>query len=91
MSLKSRVVEFFVRREINAAKKEGTLVGKVWTYLDGKKVVLGAILVILGTVADQASIFLPTILPPAKAAQYIGVATAVVGGLHKIYKWYYKE
>ena len=91
MSLKSSVVEFFIRREINAAKKEGTIVGKVWTWLDGKKTVFGSVLAILGTVAEQLSVILPGLLGPAKAAQYIGVATAVVGGLHKVYKLYYKE
>jgi len=91
MSLKSRVVEFFIRREINDAKKEGTIVGKVWTWLDGKKTVFGSVLAILGTVAEQLSVILPSLLGPAKAAQYVGVATAVLGALHKAYKFYYKE
>lgn len=91
VSVKSKVVEFFVRREINNQKKEGTLVGKIWSWLDGKKLLLGSVLTILGTVAEQLSVVLPALVGPAKSAQYIGVATAVVGGLHKAYKWYYKE
>jgi len=66
------------------------MIGKIWTWLDGKKTLVGAVLVILGVVADQLSVILPALLEPSVAAKYVGVATAVIGALHKVYKFIYK-
>jgi hypothetical protein len=90
MSLKSSVRDWFIRRELNNQAKEKTMIGKIWAWFDGKKTLIGAVLTILGTVAEQLSVILPVLLEPAQAAQYVGVATAVLGGLHKIYKFIYK-
>ena len=66
------------------------MIGKIWTWFDGKKTLVGAVLVILSVVADQLSVILPVILGPAEAVQYVGIATAIVGALHKVYKFIYK-
>ena len=66
------------------------MIGKIWQWLDGKKTVIGAILVIVGTVGEQASILLPALFEPAQALEYIGYVKLVVGALHKVYKFIYK-
>lgn len=66
------------------------MIGKVWAYLNGKKTLVGAVIVILSTVADQLSVILPALLEPAEAAKYIGIATTVLGVAHKLYKFVYK-
>ena len=66
------------------------MIGKIWTWLDGKKVLIGSVLVIFSVVADQLSVILPALLGPAEATQYVGIATAIVGALHKVYKFIYK-
>ena len=91
LSLKSKVFGWFIRREINNQVKEGTVFGQIWTWLNGKKTLFGAVLVVLGTVAEQLQVILPAFVGPAEVAQYSGVALAIVGGLHKIYKYLYER
>jgi len=72
-------------------KEDFEMLNKVWAYLNGKKLLIGAILTVLSMVAEQLAVLLPVLLPPATALRYVGAATAVVGILHKIYKFVYKE
>lgn len=67
------------------------MLNKVWAYLNGKKLLIGAILTVISLVGEQLAVLLPALLPPATALKYAGVATAIVGILHKIYKFIYKE
>lgn len=91
MGLKDSLAQWFIRRELDNQAKEGTMFGKVWTYLNGKKTLIGAILTVLGMIGDQLAVLLPVLIGPAKAVQYIGISTAVIGALHKLYKFVYKE
>jgi hypothetical protein len=91
MGLKDSLAQWFIRRELDNQAKEGTMFGKIWAYLNGKKTVIGAILTIIGMIGDQLAVLLPVLLSPAEAVQYIGIATTVIGGLHKLYKFVYKE
>ncbi len=61
---------------------------KVWSWLDGKKTPLGATLLL----AEKVTLLLPIILPAygldvAHAAGIVGTVTAVIGLLHKAWKW----
>jgi hypothetical protein len=68
------------------------LLTKFWEFMNGKKVVVGAIITFLTVVAG----YLPAVLAffgigAVQVAQYVGIATTVVGIAHKIYKFIYKE
>lgn len=69
----------------------GFLTG-LWAWLNGKKTVIGAILTAIGVAVG----YMPAVLAffgveADKIVTIVGVATTVVGVLHKIYKWIYKE
>lgn len=64
----------------------------VWDWLNGKKTVIGAVITAVGVVAG----YLPAVLAffgveAVHIATVVGVVTAIVGLLHKAYKWIYKE
>ena len=90
MSVKNKVVEWLIRRELKKHVEGGTMIGKIWTWFDGKKTVIGSVVYILGEVANQLAVVLPDLLGPSEATKYVGIAVAVVGGLHKAYKFIYK-
>ncbi len=61
---------------------------RVWSWLDGKKTVLGATLLL----TEKITLLLPTILPAygldaAHTAGVVGLATTAIGLLHKAWKW----
>ncbi len=65
---------------------------KVWEFLDGKKTVVGSVIVALSVAAG----YLPAVLAffgvaAVKASTIVGVVTTVVGVAHKVYKFLYKE
>jgi hypothetical protein len=65
---------------------------KFWEYMNGKKTVVGAII----TAVSVGIGYLPAVLAffgvdAVQIATYVGIATTVVGILHKIYKFIYKE
>jgi hypothetical protein len=65
---------------------------KIWDFLNGKKTVVGVIITVLAAIAG----YLPAVLAffgvsAVAIAQWVGVATTVVGIAHKLYKWIYKE
>lgn len=64
----------------------------IWTWLNGKKTVIGAIILALTTVAG----YLPSVLDffgvaDLQIAAIVGVVTTVLGILHKLYKWLFNE
>jgi hypothetical protein len=66
--------------------------GKFWDYMNGKKMLVGAIITALSVVATQLGVLLPMFgLDAVLAAKVVGVVTIAVGVLHKIYKFLYKE
>lgn len=68
------------------------MVGKVWSWLNGKKLVLGAIITIVSSIVAGLPVILPLFIQDAaQIAQITGVALAIVGALHKAYKFIYKE
>jgi hypothetical protein len=75
-----------------AALTLGVNMQKIWDFLNGKKLIAGAILTALTVLAG----YLPAVLAffgvdAVQVAQYVGIATMVVGVAHKIYKFLYKE
>ena len=69
-----------------------TMFTKVWDFLNGKKTVVGGVI----TAVAVAVQYLPSVLPfvgvdAAQVGVYVGVATTVLGLLHKVYKFVYKE
>jgi hypothetical protein len=65
---------------------------KFWDYMNGKKTVVGVIITVLATAVGYAPAVLAFVgVGAATIAQYIGIATTVLGVLHKIYKWLYHE
>lgn len=65
---------------------------KIWDWLNGKKTIVGAII----TAAAVIATYIPGLLAffgvaDVKIAAIIGVATTVVGLLHKLYKFIYGE
>lgn len=92
MSVKSKLVGWLARREIEKQKKGDTMLSKVWAFLDGHKTTFSALLDLL----SSAVIALPNILPAfgleaAVVANVVAKVGMAVGILHKAYKWYYKE
>ena len=70
----------------------GVNMQKFWDFMNGKKVIAGVIITVLATAAG----YLPAVLVffgvgAVQIAQYVGIATTVVGIAHKIYKFIYKE
>jgi hypothetical protein len=65
---------------------------KFWEYMNGKKLVVGAIITAVSVLATQLGVLLPLFgLDAVLVTKIVGVATMVVGILHKIYKFIYKE
>ncbi len=65
---------------------------KFWEYMNGKKLVVGAIITAVSVLATQLGVLLPLLgLDAVLVAKVVGIATMVVGVLHKVYKFIYKE
>jgi hypothetical protein len=63
---------------------------KIWTWLDGKKTIIGAVITAISYLAAG----LPTLLPgfglePSVVGKIVGVSLLVVGLLHKGFKLKY--
>jgi len=68
------------------------MVMKVWAWLNGKKLALSGALFLM----QQLLLILPATLaafsvPAAQATQITAIAFAVVGMVHKAWKWIYHE
>lgn len=65
---------------------------KIWDWLNGKKTVIGAVITAISVTATQLGVLLPLFgVDAVLVAKIIGIATTVVGLLHKAYKFIYKE
>lgn len=92
MGLKDKVVEWAIRRELDKQKKEKTMMGKVWEWLSGKKLVIGSLLTLVASLVDSLPVLLPLFVTDAgQVAGIVGVGVTIVGLLHKLYKFCYKE
>ena len=59
----------------------------VWTFLNGKKVVIGATITLLSQVVPYLNTVLPAFsVDAAKTANVVGLVVTAVGLLHKLYK-----
>ena len=75
-----------------AALTLGVNMTKIWEFLAGKKLIIGAIITILASLAA----LLPDVLPvfgfdPVLTAKVVGLVTMVLGLAHKFYKFVFKE
>lgn len=69
-----------------------TMFTKLWEFMNGKKTIFGAVLTALGVAAMYLAPVLTFFgLDAAHVATYVGVLTTVIGLLHKVYKFLYKE
>jgi hypothetical protein len=69
-----------------------TMFTKFWDFMNGKKMIVGGVI----TSVSLAIQYLPAVLAfvgvdAAQVGVYVGVATTVLGLLHKLYKFVYKE
>lgn len=75
-----------------AALTLGVNMQKFWDFMNGKKVIVGAIITVLGVIAGYIPVVLPFFgVDAALVVKIVGIATTVVGVAHKIYKFLYKE
>lgn len=64
----------------------------VWTWLNGKKTAIGAVITVAADLTALAGVTLPAFgVSAVHVAQYVGYGTVAVGVLHKIYKFVYHE
>ncbi len=64
----------------------------LWTWLNGKKTIFGAIITAVAFIASGLGAILPLFgLSAVTVAKVVGIALTIVGILHKIYKFIYKE
>lgn len=71
----------------------GTL-GKLWDFLNGKKTIVGAFITVVAYLVagiPLAAALCTTTVCATTVAKVAGVGLTVVGVLHKIYKFLYKE
>lgn len=62
----------------------------LWKWLNGKKTLIGAAITIVAYVVGGLPL-LAAFLPAAKVAEIVGIGTFIVGLLHKLYKFVYRE
>ncbi len=92
MGLKGKIEQWLVARWISNQVKEGTVIGKVWTWLSGKKLVIGTIISLVSDVVSALPVLLPFVVKDAaQVAHIFGVSLTVLGLLHKGYKYLYHE
>ena len=64
----------------------------LWKFMDGKKTIFGLLITAVSAVATAVPAILAVFgVDAVHVAAVVGVATTVVGILHKIYKFLYKE
>lgn len=94
MSLKTRVGEWLLRRELNNQVKERTMIGKIWQWFDGKKTIVGSAIGVLGYLAAGVPLVAPLCNENMTCLSHVasvgGFLLAAVGVAHKIYKFIYK-
>lgn len=92
MSLKGKVQNWFINRWIKGQVKEGTVFGKIWQWFDGKKLVVGSLIGVVSSIVLSLPVILPLFISDtAQVAQIVGVGLGLLGALHKLYKFIYKE
>jgi len=92
VALKSKLMLWFLRREISNQVKEKTVFGKFWTWVSGKKVVIGALISVLTEIVNNLPVILPVFVKDAnEVTRIFGIALTVVGLAHKAYKYAYNE
>jgi VIT1/CCC1 family predicted Fe2+/Mn2+ transporter len=65
---------------------------KFWTYMSGKKTAVGAVITVVASIAVGLPLILPLFIADAALiAQITGIALTIVGVLHKLYKFIYRE
>ena len=65
---------------------------KTWTWFNGKKTLLGAIITAAAYGAAGIGIILPAFgVDAIIVAKYAGIATMILGIMHKAYKYIYGE
>lgn len=65
---------------------------KIWDWLNGKKTIIGLVITILATIAGYLPIVLPVLgVDAVLVAKIVGIATTILGLLHKLYKWAFGE
>jgi hypothetical protein len=69
-----------------------TFLSSLWKWLDGKKVIIGAIITTLSVIASSLPAILAAFgLEAVQISTIMGIVLMVVGICHKIYKFIYKE
>lgn len=70
----------------------GVSVSKIWGFFNGKKTVVGALVLLVSTLAGLIPVVLPAFgVEAVLVGKIAGGALAVVGLLHKAYKYLYGE
>jgi len=70
----------------------GVNMQKIWDFMNGKKLIFGAILTALASIAGILPVILAAVgVEAILVAKVVGIATMIVGAAHKIYKFIYKE
>ncbi len=68
------------------------MLGKIWTFLNGKKLVIGSVITVVASIVATLPVILPLVVSDANTvAHAVGVGVTVLGLLHKVYKFIYKE
>jgi hypothetical protein len=70
----------------------GVNMTKIWEFLAGKKLIIGAIITILASLAALLPDVLPVFgLDPVLTAKVVGLVTMILGLVHKFYNFVFKE
>lgn len=65
---------------------------KFWAFMNGKKLVVGAVITALASIAGILPVVLAAVgVEAILIGKIVGVATMIVGAAHKAYKFIYKE
>lgn len=94
MSIKDKVVRWAIVRWLNGQVKEGTVIGKVWQWFDGRKTKIGVVITIVSYVVGGIPLvagLCNTAVCVATVGKASGIGLTVVGLLHKGYKFIYRE
>jgi hypothetical protein len=67
------------------------MLNKIWKFMNGKKVVVGAILTLISLLPQVAALLPVFGVEPQVAIGIAGGLTTLIGLLHKAYKFIYKE
>ena len=68
------------------------MVGKVWEWLSGKKLVVGSLISVLSDIVTVLPVLLPVVIKDANTVVHvIGFSVTAIGLAHKAYKYLYHE